>query len=273
MPSGRNIQIRFMAGFQLAKLCSSIINETIFESGKTILPKKLLSERLLEASTFLLHLLQVCHNFVLADPISISNMKEIMKARKGSKGPDLFNQKNNNQMNTDVSTYCMGHITNDRNVLLRILNTSYKNLALLLHSILDLLKKAADREEWELYFSENYISLLVKLVTTMADNFQNQINTAANNSKNSKAADRKEWELYFSENYISLLVKLITTTANNFQNQIDTAANNSKDSVNRIEGEINQTLNMDKQHNLEHLPKLWRIICDIKFESFLAFYW
>ncbi|CAG8501288.1 19530_t:CDS:2 [Dentiscutata erythropus] len=53
-----------------------------------------LSKRLPEASTFAsLHLLQVCHNFVSADPISISNMKEIMKAGKGSKGPDIFNQK------------------------------------------------------------------------------------------------------------------------------------------------------------------------------------
>ncbi|CAG8819304.1 8393_t:CDS:2, partial [Gigaspora rosea] len=28
--------------------------------------------------------------------------------------------------NTDVPTYCMGHITNDWNVLLRILNTSHE---------------------------------------------------------------------------------------------------------------------------------------------------
>ncbi|CAG8534868.1 35142_t:CDS:10, partial [Gigaspora margarita] len=125
---------QIMAEFQLAKLCPSIINETIFESGKTtnmpfgyylteeitkMMFQKLngikpgtsatiqfqcwqrevskilsLSERLPEASTFAsLHLLQVCHNFVSADPISISNMKEIMKAGKGSKGPDLFNQK------------------------------------------------------------------------------------------------------------------------------------------------------------------------------------
>ncbi|RIB28541.1 hypothetical protein C2G38_2028448 [Gigaspora rosea] len=139
--------------------------------------------------------------------------------------------------NIDASTYCMGHITNDWNVLLRILNTSHETLALLLHSILDLMT-----------------------------------NSPPKNTSLKKAADRKEWELYFSENYISPLVKSITTTANNFQNQIDTAANNSKDSVNRIEGEINQTLNMDKQHNLEHLPKLWRIICDINFESFRAFY-
>ncbi|CAG8450066.1 601_t:CDS:10, partial [Dentiscutata heterogama] len=143
----------------------------------------------------------------------------------------------NNQANTNVSTYCMGHITNDWNVLLRILNTSHENLALLLHSILDLMT-----------------------------------NSPPKNTSLRKAADRKEWESYFSENYISPLVKSITTTANNFQNQIDTAATNSKDSVNRIEGEINQTLKMDKQHNLEHLPKLWRIICDINFESFRAFY-
>ncbi|CAG8510048.1 23700_t:CDS:10 [Cetraspora pellucida] len=144
---------------------------------------------------------------------------------------------NNNRENADASAYCMGHITNDWNVLLRILNTSHENLALLLHSILNLMT-----------------------------------NTPPKNSPLRKAAERKEWELYFSENYISPLAKSITTAANNFQNQIDTAATNSKDSVNRIEGEINQTLQMDKQHNLEYLPKLWRIICDINFESFRAFY-
>ncbi|CAG8504474.1 12432_t:CDS:10, partial [Gigaspora rosea] len=125
---------QIMAEFQLAKLCPSIINEAIFESGKTtnmpfgyylteeitkMMFQKLngikpgtsatiqfqcwqrevskilsLSKRLPEASTFAsLHLLQVCHNFVSADPISISNMKDIMKAGKSSKGPDLFNQK------------------------------------------------------------------------------------------------------------------------------------------------------------------------------------
>ncbi|CAG8820675.1 581_t:CDS:1, partial [Racocetra persica] len=122
-----------MAEFQLAKLCPSIINETILENRKTtnmpfgyylieeitkIMFRKLndtksgtsavtqlqcwqrevskilsLSEKLPEASTFAsLHLLQVCYNFVSADSISVSNMKEIMKAGKGSKD-DLFNQK------------------------------------------------------------------------------------------------------------------------------------------------------------------------------------
>ncbi|CAG8795340.1 34869_t:CDS:2, partial [Racocetra persica] len=41
---------------------------------------------------------------------------------------------NNNRENTDASAYCMGHITNDWNTLLRILNTSHESLALLLEA-------------------------------------------------------------------------------------------------------------------------------------------
>ncbi|POG71347.1 hypothetical protein GLOIN_2v1607077 [Rhizophagus irregularis DAOM 181602=DAOM 197198] len=47
-------------------------------------------------------------------------------------------------------------------------------------------------------------------------------------------------------------------------------AKNQKNNV--IEGEINQTLVMDKQYRVENLPALWRSIGLVNFESFRAYY-
>lgn len=89
----------------------------------------------------------------------------------------------------------MGHIKNDWNVLKRILNLSDENLALLLHSILDsmtkqppknsTLKISADREEWEKYFSRNYVDPAVKSSTATAMNFSLEITKAESNSQES----------------------------------------------------------------------------------------
>ncbi|PKY40981.1 hypothetical protein RhiirA4_395357 [Rhizophagus irregularis] len=47
-------------------------------------------------------------------------------------------------------------------------------------------------------------------------------------------------------------------------------AKNQKNNV--VEGEINQTLVMDKQYRVENLPALWRSIGLVNFESFRAYY-
>ncbi|CAG8790823.1 40104_t:CDS:2, partial [Gigaspora margarita] len=74
-----------------------------------------------------------------------------------------------NQTNTDIPTYCIGHITNDWNVLLRILNTLHKNLALLLHSILELLTNSLSK------------NISLKKAADSATNSKDSINRIENN--------------------------------------------------------------------------------------------
>ncbi|CAG8461964.1 10472_t:CDS:10, partial [Acaulospora colombiana] len=143
----------------------------------------------------------------------------------------------NNEIATDTETYCMGHIQNDWVVLREILNISDEDLALLLHSILNLLTEQPP-----------------KPLT----------------SKN--PAERQEWEEIFSKQYVAPQVKSVAETAINFRLLIDNASENSKGSDNPIEGEIHQTMLMDKNYRGRYLPNLWRAIGETNLQSLRAQY-
>ncbi|CAG8454752.1 3616_t:CDS:10 [Acaulospora morrowiae] len=138
---------------------------------------------------------------------------------------------------TDVSEYCMAHIKSDWFVLQRIFNISDEDLALLLHSILCMMTEVPP------------------------------MSSTLNSS-----AEREEWEKNFSSSYVEPSTKNSTETAKNFLMEITKAAADSQESVDIVEGEVNQILKMDKQYNVRHLPKLWRMIDDVGFDSFRAFY-
>src|SRR5688572_3833612 len=78
------------------------------------------------------------------------------------------------------------------------------------------------------------------------------------------SAERENWETEFHRNYIAPQIRNITETATNYRMKLNAAlAKNQKNNV--IEGEINQTLVMDKQYRNENLPSLWRSIGMITF--------
>ncbi|CAG8500146.1 9201_t:CDS:10 [Diversispora eburnea] len=152
--------------------------------------------------------------------------------------PIAFNfLRKNNETATNVEKYCMDHIKNDWNILRTILNTSNENLALLLHSILNLLSTKPPKES----------------------------------SLDSPSA-RETWESYFMNEYVAPQIKNVNDTAMNFRILIDNAAKKSEGSNNVIEKEINQTSQMDGGYKKTHLPNLWRTIGDTSFESLRAQY-
>ncbi|RHZ89175.1 hypothetical protein Glove_18g29 [Diversispora epigaea] len=183
---------------------------------------------------------EISQSIRLLNPTSYRILHLFVHAIIGARAPSQivtgFLQKNSDTVN-DPSTYCMDHIKNDWIVLKRILNLSDENLALLLHSILDSMTKQPPK-----------------------------------NSTLKKRVDREEWEANFSRNYVEPAVRSSTVTATDFGLEISKAETNSQESVNIIEVEINQTLQFDKEYNMQHLPMLWRTIEDINFESFRAFY-
>ena len=85
-------------------------------------------------------------------------------------------------------------------------------------------------------------------------------------------ADRDNWEKKFHRNYIAPQIKNITETAQNYRMKMNAALAKNQKNVNVIEGEINQTLMMDKQYRCENLPSLWRTIGTNNFDSFRAYY-
>ncbi|CAG8439660.1 11533_t:CDS:10 [Acaulospora colombiana] len=138
---------------------------------------------------------------------------------------------------TDALEYCMGHIQSDWFVLKKIFNLSDEDLALLLHSILNSMAESTPR------------GLMMHNKT-----------------------EREEWEKYFLMKYVKPATKNSAATARNFLMEISEIATSSQESVDIMEGEINQLLEMDKRYNEQHLPKLWRIIDEFSFDSFRAFY-
>jgi hypothetical protein len=147
-----------------------------------------------------------------------------------------FLQKNGNTA-SDSMAYCMGHIRNDWEILLKLLNCSEENLALLLHAILDRMFLNPPRD-------------------TMLKTPQ----------------EREEWEAKFAQNYVSPLIKNVTNTAAEFRAKLDAALAKTQGNSNIIEGEVNQTLPMDKKYRNEYLPRLWRSIGTISFQGFRAYY-
>src|SRR3954452_2339072 len=77
-------------------------------------------------------------------------------------------------------------------------------------------------------------------------------------------AERDNWEMEFHRNYIEPQIRNITETAANYRMKLDTVSTKNS---NIIEGEIDQTLVMDKQYRSENLPSLWRTIGIISFDG------
>ncbi|CAB4390800.1 unnamed protein product [Rhizophagus irregularis] len=151
--------------------------------------------------------------------------------------PALAFLRKNNQTATNAERYCTDHIRNDWVILKNLLNCSDENLALMFHS----------------------------LIFSMTEK------PPLPNQQIKSSADRENWETEFHRNYIAPQIRNIIETATNFRMKLNAAlAKNQKNNV--IEGEINQTLVMDKQYRLENLPALWRTIGLVNFESFRAYY-
>ncbi|CAG8448567.1 1498_t:CDS:10 [Acaulospora colombiana] len=148
-----------------------------------------------------------------------------------------FLKKNNDNAN-NAEKYCMDHIKNDWEILKKILNASDENLASLIHSIVNLMIK----------FPFNHP---IVLNTSLA---------------------REDWEDHFTQIYVTPQIISVAETATNFRTRLDQALNDAQVIGNLIEGEINQTFPMDIQYCQEYLPRLWRTIGVINFESFRAFY-
>jgi hypothetical protein len=149
---------------------------------------------------------------------------------------NTFLQKNNNVAN-DSMAYCMRHIKNDWKILLKILDCREESLALLLHSILDRMTLNPPKD-----------------------------------STLKTPVEREEWETKFAQNYVSPLIKSVTNTATEFRAKLDAALAKIQGNSNIIEGEVNQTLPMDRKYKLEHLPRLWRTIGTISLQGFRAYY-
>ncbi|RIA92696.1 hypothetical protein C1645_804473 [Glomus cerebriforme] len=144
----------------------------------------------------------------------------------------------NNQIATDSEKYCMEHIRNDWEILKNLLNCSNQNLALMFHSLISLMAEKPPLPN-------------------------QQIRTSI---------ERENWETEFNINYILPQIKNITETAAIYRMKLSKAS--TKSEKNNAIDEINQTLVMDKQHQNENLPGLWRMIgiAIINFDSFHAHY-
>ncbi|PKY42427.1 hypothetical protein RhiirA4_397377 [Rhizophagus irregularis] len=147
-----------------------------------------------------------------------------------------FLQKNN-QNATDPEKYCMDHIRSDWEVLKNLLNCTDMNLALMFHS----------------------------LISSMTEK------PPMPNQQTRTSAERERWETEFHNNYITPHTKNITETVANYRMKLSEALTKNKKN-NIIEGEINQTLVMDKHYRSENLPTLWRTIGIINFDSFRAYF-
>ncbi|CAJ0628335.1 12323_t:CDS:10 [Entrophospora sp. SA101] len=142
------------------------------------------------------------------------------------------------KITNNVEEYCFRHIENDWNVLKKIFNCNDENLALLLHLILtELTKKIPDG---------------ASLIKT--------------------PAQRDEWEMQFSKNYVEPSTKIFNKSIANFYRELNEASKKANGNDSLIESEINQTIEMDKNYMMKHLPRLWRTIGTINFESFRAYY-
>ncbi|PKY17154.1 hypothetical protein RhiirB3_521757 [Rhizophagus irregularis] len=179
------------------------------------------------------------HSVRSLPPTSYRILHLIVHALIGASAPQpaLAFLRKNNQNATDTERYCMDHIRSDWAILKNLLNCSDENLALMFHS----------------------------LISSMTEK------PPLPNQQIKSSADRENWETEFHRNYIAPQIRNITETATNYRMKLNAAlAKNQKNNV--IEGEINQTLVMDKQYRVENLPALWRSIGLVNFESFRAYY-
>ncbi|CAG8503791.1 15158_t:CDS:10 [Dentiscutata erythropus] len=94
-----------------------------------------------------------------------------------------------NQIANNTEQYCLAHINADWTVLKQILDCSDESLALLFHSLLttmtetllpaSMLRTPAEREDWEMHFTRNYVSPLIRSVIEKATNFRAALAAAA----------------------------------------------------------------------------------------------
>ncbi|CAG8439285.1 11270_t:CDS:10, partial [Acaulospora colombiana] len=144
-----------------------------------------------------------------------------------------------NEYDSEIEKYCVDHIKNDWEVLKKILNATDENLALLIISILNEMSEKPSAQ------------------------FPKDLRTPE---------DRIKWETKFTEIYVNPRIHSIVETANIFRMRLDQAMKSANIIGNLIEGEINQSLAMDEDYCNEHLPRLWRTIGRIDFQSFRAYY-
>ncbi|GBB90017.1 hypothetical protein RclHR1_01690002 [Rhizophagus clarus] len=179
------------------------------------------------------------HSVRSLPPTSYRILHLIVHVLIGASAPQpayAFLQKNN-QTATDSEKYCMDHIRSDWEALKNLLNCSDENLALMFHSLISLMTEKPPLP----------------------------------NQQTRNPAERENWETEFHKNYITPHIKNITETVTNYRMKLSEALTKNKKN-NIIEGEINQTLVMDKQYRRENLPALWRTIGTINFDSFRAYF-
>ncbi|CAG8435114.1 11795_t:CDS:10, partial [Scutellospora calospora] len=180
---------------------------------------------------------EINHSVRSMTPCSYRILHLIVHALIGSSAhiPATLNfLRKHNQTATNTEQYCLGHIITDWKVLRQILNCSDENLALLFHS----------------------------LITTIT-------HTPPPASMLRTQAEREDWETHFTRNYVSPLIRSVTETVTNFRTALDAAAAGQG---NIIESEIDQTRAIDDEYRLSNLPRLWRKIDSINFNSFRAYY-
>lgn len=149
-----------------------------------------------------------------------------------------FLSKNSNDVN-DLEKYFMDHIQNDWNVLKKILNISDENLSILIYSILDQLIKSQQSMQPAQPSSSTLLSYF----------------SARSPIKLTDSLMRINWELEFTQNYVSPLIKNVNETIANFRANLDQALKDAKIFGNLLEGEINQTLDMDSKYCENYLPR------------------
>ncbi|KAF0550869.1 e3 ubiquitin-protein ligase [Gigaspora margarita] len=141
-----------------------------------------------------------------------------------------------NQTINDSEQYCLDHIINDWTVLRQILYCSDEDLALLFHSLLT-----------EMTLSPPPMSMLKTM------------------------AEREDWEIQFTQNYVFPLVKNVPKTIMSFRMALD-AASTDQDNNSNIIDEIDQAIVINNECRLSKLPRLWRKIDIVNFNSFHAYY-
>ncbi|RIA93442.1 hypothetical protein C1645_819410, partial [Glomus cerebriforme] len=178
------------------------------------------------------------HSVRSLPPTSYRILHLIVHALIGASAPQpaLAFLRKNNQNAIDAEKYCMDHIRSDWAILKNVLHCSDEKLALMFHS----------------------------LISSMTEK------PPLPNQQIKSSADRDNWETEFHRNYIAPQIRNITETTANYLMKLNAAAKGQKNNV--IEGEINQTLVMDKQYRSDNLPTLWRSIGMINFDSFRAYY-
>ncbi|CAG8590736.1 35426_t:CDS:2, partial [Racocetra persica] len=180
------------------------------------------------------------HSVRSMPPSSYRMLHLIVHALIGSSAhsPTTLNfLRRHNQTANNTEQYCLGHIITDWTVLRQILNCSDEHLALLFHSLLTIMTQTPPP---------------ASILRT--------------------SADRDNWETQFTRNYVSPLIRSVTETVTNFSTALAAASAGQGNNANIIESEIDQTRAIDEEYRISKLPRLWRKIDLVTFNSFRAYY-